>query len=227
MSELYNKLKYNVDKVNSLYKNGITFHNNKTWVAPLDGSISIEGLGKSLQAKDYTLGHVGYAVFRSSVMSSGITAIDNLCGTYGTKYAVIGTGKENVKKFSAYEIGVGDNAIFNNKTYSWQRADSNSLNVTPGPDEYGHYAHFVGQVFHVEGKDQTNPSFMGDCDLTITDSQVTWDYSQPIATKITTYTYNISKIYRQPSQATGKIIPPYLKIKYSEDVLSIFSDNYS
>ncbi len=47
------------------------------------------------------------------------------------------------------------------------------------------------------------------------------DYSQPVAKKVTTYSYKIQNIYQHLSQDNGEIKTPYLKIKYAQDVLSI------
>jgi hypothetical protein len=231
MSELYNELKYNVDKINTLYKNGVTFHKNKTWIAPINGAVTLIGQANAKHALDY-------AINFSSTCSSSPTwgdnparqpnLVANLCSYFGSKAAFVNTQETTITKGNEHKISFDENGIqFQDIYLTSVDSPIYSIKITNLPNQLGFYDMSVGSVLHIESEDKTNPSLLGDCDIQVTKSTVnhTTDPYTHMPFASLEISYKIINILRQPSQISE--IPQYLKIQYNEDVLSIFNDNYS
>ena len=230
MSILYNKLKDNVDRINTHCKSGITFHENKTWTAPFDGDVTLFGHAAQTPARDCQLNET---VVLKGMYSAGhiIYAPEN---DFDAKfnpniYLNIYDSKSKLVKNKSYEIvfnndgGWGIGTKFGEKTFTYRsiqygeayHAKIPITETTPLIDSP--WLGNVGSVYRLTQKEEPfSPYFSGEFDFEI----VAYDEAQHLVT------CKIIKLYRQPSQNNPQIIPQYLTLKYVSDVMSIFSDTY-
>ena len=256
MSKLYNQIKYNVDKINSLYRNGLTLYRDTNFISLIDGDITLEWMAGGIRANDYPVNYLGetkvtfgaystrsydyiiqdlydkFAVCPSFIQIKDFVVSKNTC--YEIEFNPKETGQEYEKNNVALKFG--DNILYPHSIYNGEDKSIFrywNVDVTPAPVyfEEGIFSHYeynynVGDKFHIESVDKKNPYFLGDCDLQVTnfsEEEVPVPYTFP--THYITIQYQIINISRQPSQI---ITEPkqYIKIKYHDDVLSIFNDEY-
>ena len=226
MSSLYNQIKSNINRINNIYKIGITFNNNRNWISPSDGNISIEAMAKPHRARDYAQGSTGYSYGSAGFgVSSPPDIFYSLCQQYGvyssapvTKLINVSKGVQYNIQFPEYESGAS--VLFGSTRIYTAINSLDNMKITPPPMEGGWYNYNEGTVYHIEGQDKNNPSFLGDCDVQITSYK-----TEPSGYVYkTTVAYQIIKIYRQPSQSPD--LQQYLKIKYNQDVINLFEDTY-
>lgn len=228
MSLLYEELKYNVDKINSLYKNGVTFHKNKTWIAPLDGQIFIEGRTEVYHATDYRLNEPCNTEGRTN---QSITYAPDILKYLriiygGGSFSQVQSAVTNVVKGNQYSLLINDNygeIDFNGVALNCRAQDNVNTTITKIVSAPGSNFFNPGEVYRVSSQGQINASDIGDCDILITDYQKVAT-ANPTDFRLIVY-FHISAVYRQPSQSPA--IPHYFKIKYSTDVLSIFNDDFA
>ena len=230
MSNIYNKIKYNVGMINNLCKNGITFHENKTWTAPFDGDVALSGYAAQTPARDCQLNQT---IFLKGMYSAGqiIYGPENdFDAKYNSNiYLNMYDSKSKLVKNKSYEIvfnyngGWGIGTKFGESTFTYRRiqygeAYHAKIPITETtPLIESPWLGNVGSIYRLNQKeDPFNPYYSGECDFKI----VAYDASQNLVT------CQITNLYRQPSQYNPQIKPQYLTIKYKSDVMSIFSDTY-
>ena len=251
MSTLYNLIKGNVDKLNSIYKNiGFSIHKDTNFISPIDRSVTLEWLAGGIRAKDYPQNysgevHISFGAY--SVMGADYI-IRDLSEKFSVTPAFIQKKDFVVSKNKNYgiifnpknagqnvAIKFGENILYPDTIYD--KDDKNvfkfyNVNITPPPTYYdlGIYSHYqynynVGDTYHIESTDSSNPYFLGNCDVKVTyynDVETPVPYTFP--RHDITIRYQITNIYRQPSQSPEP--NQYLKIKYHDDVISIFEDSF-
>ena len=234
MINLYNELKYNVDKINNHYKNGFTFHDNSSWKAPYDGSVSVSGIGKSEYARNYALNtswdfmasDFGIADFDTYLY------MDHIDGQWQSQihyYYNVVEKTTTVKKDSEYKINFNASSWYEPAiafggvilAYCSYYYAFNALTASP-PLPYNN-VFSVGSVYRIEAKYKTNPSSLGDCEV-----QVVNYYDEQNADGSGTHkcvTFKIINILRQPSES--KITSPFLTVKYTTDIIKNIENGYN
>ena len=257
MSKLYNNTEYNVCKINSLYKEGFTLYKNTRFISQLNGSVTLEWLAGGIRANDYQVNFSseikeqlymywspGYDVIIKDLYNKFVqcpSIVQKLTlpiqknNTYNVDFNPRDTGLDFDKNNVAIRFG---EKFLHSNSGGERESDQNLfrnyfVNVSPSPNKpissmSGCYYDFnVGDTYHIESVDRNNPYFIGDCDVKITYKHKDTYYIDPMAPPFYfTLHYQITNISRQPSQI---ITEPrqYLKIKFNEDVVSLFEDIFA
>ncbi len=102
MSELYNKLKYNIDKINNILSKKVMkeyLYKDCNWVSPVTGTINLYGVGKGCDGYGrYTIGQ--------DIAFEGLASADGMFG--GGAFCVPTTKTYDVVKGQSYEVRLSD-----------------------------------------------------------------------------------------------------------------------
>ncbi len=230
MSNIYLKLKENIDKINYYCcQLGFKFYEDCSWKAPFNGEVVLTGIGNADTAFDYKLNYTTTLYANRNILNSFENHLYDEFGNGLQYFGRVTSLKTSLTANSICkiyfhaevvpELHVGIKFVAgdarNILLYVGNCDENYFLKITP-PEPIDK-VYKIGDIYHIESTDKNNPCFLGDCDIKIN------NYYQNGNDFFVTL--EIIKIYRQPSELPHT--RQFLTVKYSDEIIKQMENEYN